>query len=83
MAGLGLGLGLAFLRDRFATSITSSDALATATGSPVLGQPLADDRPAAAMAALDGASSRADAYATLRTNLQYVNVDQPPQVDTG
>ncbi len=78
--GLGLGLGLAFLRHRLATSITSAEALASATGSPVLGQPLADERPSTAMAALDRTSPRGDAYSTLRTNLQYVNVDQPPRV---
>lgn len=78
--GLGLGLGLALLRHRFATSITSAEALASATGSPVLGQPLADERPSTAMAALDRTSPRGDAYGTLRTNLQYVNVDQPPRV---
>ena len=80
LLGLGLGIGLALLRELFDTSLQTPDALADVTGGTPLGVVGRDDADAAGpLAALDRSSARGEAYRTIRTNLQYVDVDNPPR----
>ena len=79
--GIGLGVSIAMLRHTLDTTVKSTNALAEAAGATVLGavmfDPQAKARP---LVALDQSSVRAEAFRTIRTNLQYVAVDRPPRV---
>lgn len=81
LIGLALGVGFAFLKESLDTSVKSPDELAELTGATPLGMiafdPDAKDNP---IVALDQRATRAEAFRTIRTNLQYVDVDNPPQV---
>jgi capsular exopolysaccharide synthesis family protein len=81
LIGLALGVGYAFLKDSLDTSVKSPDELAAVTGATPLGMitfdPNAKEQP---LVALDQRATRAEAFRTIRTNLQYVDVDNPPQV---
>ena len=80
--GLLLGVGIAVLRDLLDTSISSSDDIAAVTGVPILGNINSD--PTAAkrdqVDALSEATPWAEAFRVLRTNMQYVEVDQEHRV---
>jgi capsular exopolysaccharide synthesis family protein len=81
LVGLGLGVGAAVLRDQSNTSIGGLADVEKLTGAIPLGvvpydpgagkQPLVD---------ADQQSPRAEAFRTLRTNLQFADVDRPPRV---
>jgi capsular exopolysaccharide synthesis family protein len=81
LVGLGLGIGAAVLRDQLNTSVSSVADVERLTGGVPLGvvpydanaakQPLVD---------VDQHSPRAEAFRTLRTNLQFADVDRPPRV---
>jgi tyrosine-protein kinase len=81
LVGLGLGIGAAVLRDQLNTSISSIAEVEKLTGAIPLGvvpydpsttkQPLVDG---------DQHGARAEAFRTLRTNLQFADVDHPPRV---
>ena len=81
LVGLGLGIGAAVLRDQLNTSICGVADVERLTGAIPLGvvpydpgvskQPLVD---------AEQHSPRAEAFRTLRTNLQFANVDHPPRV---
>ena len=81
LLGLGLGIGLAVLRDQLNTSVSGVSDVEKLTGGIPLGvvpydtaaakQPLVD---------ADQRSPRAEAFKTLRTNLQFADVDSPPRV---
>ena len=81
LVGLGLGIGAAVLRDQLNTSITGIADVEKLTGAIPLGvvpydsattkQPLVDG---------DQHGARAESFRTLRTNLQFANVDHPPRV---
>jgi capsular exopolysaccharide synthesis family protein len=81
LVGLGLGVGAAVLRDQLNTSVDGIEDVERLTGSIPLGvvpydaraskQPLVD---------VDQHTHRAEAFRTLRTNLQFVDVDHPPRV---
>jgi capsular exopolysaccharide synthesis family protein len=81
LIGLGLGVGAAVLRDQLNTSICGVADVEQLTGAIPLGvvpydaavskQPLVD---------ADQHSPRAEAFRTLRTNLQFADVDRPPRV---
>jgi capsular exopolysaccharide synthesis family protein len=81
LVGLGLGVGAAVLRDQLNTSINGVSEVEKLTGAIPLGvvpydagtskQPLVD---------VDQHSARAEAFRTLRTNLQFADVDHPPRV---
>jgi capsular exopolysaccharide synthesis family protein len=81
LAGLALGAGGALLRARLDTTLKSSDDVSALTGSVPLGlvpvDPGVKEHP---LVISDPASSRAEAYRTLRTNLQFADVDHPPRV---
>jgi capsular exopolysaccharide synthesis family protein len=77
--GLIVGVGAAALRESLDTSVRDAEGLAAATGAPVLSaipfDPKADKSPLI----IEGSaqSTRAEAMRQLRTNLQFINVDQP------
>ena len=81
LVGLGLGIGAAVLRDAMNTSVSTISDIEKLTGAVPLGvvpydaetskQPLVD---------ADEHGARAEAFRTLRTNLQFADVDSPPRV---
>jgi capsular exopolysaccharide synthesis family protein len=77
--GLLLGIGAAVLREVLDTSVKSAGALAELTGTPVLSSVPIDSkaRRAPLIVAGSAGSVRAEALRQLRTNLQFVNVDEP------
>lgn len=77
--GLLLGVGGAVLREVLDTSVKTAGALAELTGAPVLSAVPADSRARRAPLIVAGSagSVRAEALRQLRTNLQFVNVDEP------
>ncbi len=80
LLGLFLGIGFALLRESLDTSVRSPDDLRDATEAPLLGLINFDpDAPDAPLAALDSKSRRSEAFRMIRTNLQYVDVDNPPR----
>ncbi|EHB56274.1 capsular exopolysaccharide family [Mycolicibacterium rhodesiae JS60] len=82
--GLGvlLGIGLAVLRDVLDNTIKSQQAVEEITGSSVVGFiPLDKEiRKAPAVSFVSGNSGTAEAFRKLRTNLQFLAVDNPPRV---
>lgn len=80
LVGLGLGIAAAVLRDQMNTTVGDVAEIEKATGSVPLGvvpfdkstdkQPLVRD---------DEFTGRAEAFRTLRTNLQFADVDNPPR----
>lgn len=81
LVGLAVGVGAAVLRETLDTTIKGSDDVQALVGSTPLGvianDPTASQRPLVVGA--DGRSPRAEAFRQLRTNLQFVDVDQPPR----
>ncbi|GIJ66550.1 polysaccharide biosynthesis tyrosine autokinase [Virgisporangium ochraceum] len=77
--GLLIGIGAAVLREVLDTSVKSSGVLAELTGSPVLSSVPVDSRARKDPLIVTGSagSVRAEALRQLRTNLQFVNVDEP------
>lgn len=77
--GLLLGIGAAVLREVLDTSVKSASSLAELTGSPVLSSVPVDSRARKDPLIVAGSagSVRAEALRQLRTNLQFVNVDEP------
>lgn len=82
LAGLALGAGLALVRNALDTSIKSVEQLRDASGVPNLGLVAYDPRVPGRPLTLheDPQSPRAEAFRQLRTNLQYIDVDSPPEV---
>lgn len=80
--GLLLGVGLAFLRDRLDNTIKERDALEAITGVGLVGSiPLDKTRRSEPGITFDGDDSPgAEAFRKLRTNLQFLAVDNPPRV---
>ena len=80
LIGLALGVGYAFLRESLDTTVKSPDELTQFTGATPLGliafDPDAETKP---LVALESRASRSEAFRTIRTNLQYVDVDHPPR----
>lgn len=81
LIGLAAGVGIAFLRESLDTRVHTPDDLVDLTGSAPLGligfDPEAETDP---LVALNPKASRSEAFRTIRTNLQYVDVDHPPKV---
>lgn len=77
--GLAVGAGSAVLREALDTTIKNTRQAADAAGVPVLGtiarDPEATKKPL--IVHLEPRSPRAEAFRTLRTNLQFVDVDKP------
>jgi capsular exopolysaccharide synthesis family protein len=81
VVGLLAGALWALARVRLDRSIRDSDEAAGLAGAPVIGVILRDDTLQQKHAIDRGSSSRtAEAYRQLRTNLQFLNVDEPPKV---
>ncbi len=80
--GLLLGLGLAVMRELLDTSVKSPADITELTDTPVLGGILFDSqapkRPL--LTDLDSHSPRVEAFRIMRTNLQFVDVDQSKKV---
>jgi succinoglycan biosynthesis transport protein ExoP len=79
LLGFGLGIGLASLRRLLDNSMKNEDDL---DGAPLLAaigyDKLADERPL--ITQIGRYAARTEAFRTLRTNLQFLNPDQHPQV---
>ncbi|PWC07594.1 polysaccharide biosynthesis tyrosine autokinase [Mycetocola zhujimingii] len=81
LVGLAIGLGTAVLRSVLDTRIHSSHDIELVTDAPILGgialDPEAKKRPLVVHA--DPRSPRAESFRSLRTNLQFVNLDAGPR----
>ncbi len=79
--GLLLGVGLAVLRDRLDNTVKDRREVVEATQAAVVGTvPFDSDRPKHPLAGFgEGHSSSAEAYRQIRTNLQFLDVDNPPR----
>jgi capsular exopolysaccharide synthesis family protein len=82
LLGVLAGIGLAVLRHSTDTSVRTLDQLRDITGAPNLGtlafDPSVPKRPLTVQG--DPHSPRAEAFRQLRTNLQFIGVDQPRKV---
>jgi capsular exopolysaccharide synthesis family protein len=82
LIGLVLGLGLAFLRELLENTVKDPGVLADVSGLPVLGvvpwDKQAPETPLSFRA--DAHGSRAEGYRQMRTNLQFVDIDNPPRL---
>jgi capsular exopolysaccharide synthesis family protein len=80
--GLLAGIGLAILRDRLDNTVKERETLEEITGAGVVGSiPLDKERRKHAAISFDTDNSAiAEAFRKLRTNLQFLAVDNPPRV---
>jgi len=80
--GLLLGIGLAFLRDRLDNTVKARETLEEITGVGLVGSIPTDKerRKEPAISFESDNSSIAEAFRKLRTNLQFLAVDNPPRV---
>lgn len=80
--GLLAGLGLAILRDQLDNTVKRTEDVEEIAGSAVIGGVLFDsDFPKKPIARqLRGQSRSAEAFRQIRTNLQFLNIDNPPRV---
>jgi capsular exopolysaccharide synthesis family protein len=79
--GLILGMVLALVRSRLDRSVRDRDEASSLAGAPIIGVILRDDTLQEKHAIERGSTSRtAEAYRQLRTNLQFLSVDEPPKV---
>ena len=81
LIGLLLGLGWLLLRNALDTSVKQQEDVEEMTGATPLAlmgdDPSAKSKP---LVALDQKAPRSEAFRSLRTNLQFVDVDNPPKV---
>jgi capsular exopolysaccharide synthesis family protein len=78
LVGLAIGVGTAVTRERLDTSVRDGSQLSAAAGVPALGDvPLERGLRGRPLLALDPDSLAAEHFRTVRTNLQYVDVDEP------
>lgn len=81
LIGLGLGIGAAVLRDQLKTTVDGVADVEALTGGVPLGVvPFDSDSKSSPLITADQFGSRAEAFRTLRTNLQFADVDNPPRV---
>jgi receptor protein-tyrosine kinase len=81
LVGLLIGAALAIARARLDRSVRRADEAAELAGAPVIGIILRDDSLQTQHAIDRNSHSRtAEAFRQLRTNLQFLNVDDPPKV---
>jgi non-specific protein-tyrosine kinase len=82
LGGLTIGAALAVLREVLDTSVKTSEDLSTLTGSAALGEIDFDaETPTRPLVPQhDQRSKRLEAFRVLRTNLRYLDVDNPPKV---
>jgi capsular exopolysaccharide synthesis family protein len=79
MAGLVLGVALALLRELFDNTIKGVDDLAPTT-TPLLGTIGVSAGKGGVLAELDAQDPNAEAFRVLRTNISYVDIDNPTKV---
>ncbi|MEU6427957.1 polysaccharide biosynthesis tyrosine autokinase [Microbispora sp. NPDC046973] len=81
LLALFLSVGALVLRDRLDTTVKTSEALQRVAGSSVLGMIgyERDARRHPLISRNNGRSSRAESFRSLRTNLQFIGVDQRPK----
>jgi non-specific protein-tyrosine kinase len=82
LGGIAVGFTIAIVRFMRDTSVKTMDDVANLTGLPMLGAIAFDDRTGRSPLAVvgDPRGTRAEAYRQLRTNLQFIDVDDRPQV---
>lgn len=82
LLGIVLGTGIAVLRSTLDRRIYSGEDIEDITDKPILGQIIDDPEPERNRIVFESMpqSSRADSFRTLRTNLQFLNVDSPDRV---
>lgn len=82
VVGLGLGVGLALVRDLLDNTVKTRETLEQITRVGVVGRiPLDKERRKHAAISFESDNSPiAEAFRTLRTNLQFLAVDNPPRV---
>jgi capsular exopolysaccharide synthesis family protein len=80
--GVALGIGLAVVRDRLDNTVKGRETLEEITHAGVVGLiPLDKERRTVPAISFDkGATTIAEAFRKLRTNLQFLSVDDPPRV---
>jgi capsular exopolysaccharide synthesis family protein len=80
--GIALGLGLALARDMLDNTVKDREALEEITGAGLVGTiPLDKERRNKPSISFDNDNSAiAEAFRKLRTNLQFLSVDNPPRV---
>ena len=80
--GLMLGVGLAVLRDILDTTVKSGHTLTEVTGLALLGGIQYDSKAGKnpLITSLDSHAPRLESFRMLRTNLQFLDVDEPPKV---
>jgi receptor protein-tyrosine kinase len=80
--GLLLGIGLAVLRDLLDNTVKDRETLESITGAPIVGMiPLDKERRDKPPISFDRDNSAiAEAFRKLRTNLQFLSIDNPPRV---
>jgi capsular exopolysaccharide synthesis family protein len=80
LVGLSLGVGAALLRAQLDTRVKHARDLRELAGAPQLGavpfDPQAKSQP---LITADQSTPRAEAFRSLRTNLQFIDVDNPPR----
>ncbi len=82
LLGMAVGVGLAVLRDLLDNTVKTREALEELTGAGVVGTiPLDKERRKQPAIAFDSDNSMiAEAFRKVRTNLQFLAVDNPPRV---
>jgi capsular exopolysaccharide synthesis family protein len=81
LVGLLIGAALAIARARFDRSVREAEEASELAGAPVIGVILRDDSLQTQHTIDRNSQSRtAEAFRQLRTNLQFLNVDEPPKV---
>lgn len=82
VGGVALGLGLALVRERLDNTVKDRETLEAITGVGLVGSiPLAGELRNSMLISFEGDnSSAAESFRKLRTNLQFLNVDNPPRV---
>ena len=79
--GLILGVGLALVRDLLDNTVKDKATLEEIAGAGLVGTvPLDKERRKNPAVAFDANSTTAEAFRKLRTNLQFLSVDNPPRV---
>jgi receptor protein-tyrosine kinase len=80
--GLLLGVGIALLRNAMDNTVKTAEDVTEATGKGLIGtvldDPMLDDKHL--VSDLDQQSISAEAFRAIRTNLQFLDVDNPPRV---
>lgn len=79
LLGLLIGVGIAVLRNSLDTTVKTPEELDEASGAASLGVVSYDPDAASSPLVALRDTPRAEAFRTIRTNLQYVDVDNPPR----